>query len=40
MVVDILNKILGDYVLNLDTKQLKIGIWGGKFLDVFIEGTG
>ncbi|KAL5288954.1 hypothetical protein ACFFRR_009268 [Megaselia abdita] len=29
MVVDVLNKILGDYVVNLDTKQLKIGIWGG-----------
>lgn len=32
MVVDVLNKILGDYVVNLDTKQLKIGIWGGKFV--------
>lgn len=31
IVVDILNRVLGDYVENLDTKQLKIGIWGGMY---------
>ncbi|KAM8714231.1 hypothetical protein ACLKA7_014379 [Drosophila subpalustris] len=29
VVVDVLNKVLGDYIENLDHKQLKIGIWGG-----------
>lgn len=36
MVVDILNKILGDFVVNLDTKQLKIGIWGGELFSTFL----
>jgi hypothetical protein len=30
LVVDLLNKFLGDFVENLDSSQLKIGIWGGK----------
>ena len=30
LVVNILNKFLGQYVENLDASQLKIGIWGGK----------
>ncbi|XP_067839210.1 vacuolar protein sorting-associated protein 13A isoform X2 [Heptranchias perlo] len=29
LVVDVLNRFLGDYVVNLDTSQLQIGIWGG-----------
>ncbi|XP_068961725.1 intermembrane lipid transfer protein VPS13A isoform X2 [Petaurus breviceps papuanus] len=29
VVVDVLNRILGDYVVNLDTSQLTLGIWGG-----------
>ncbi|XP_030388188.1 vacuolar protein sorting-associated protein 13 [Scaptodrosophila lebanonensis] len=29
VVADVLNKVLGDYIENLDRKQLKIGIWGG-----------
>ncbi|KAK3590891.1 hypothetical protein CHS0354_020869 [Potamilus streckersoni] len=29
VVVDLLNKVLGDYVENLDKSQLKLGIWGG-----------
>ncbi|TDG48268.1 hypothetical protein AWZ03_005223 [Drosophila navojoa] len=29
IVADVLNKVLGDYIENLDHKQLKIGIWGG-----------
>lgn len=35
IVADILNRYLGDYVENLDRKQLKIGIWGGK-LTIFL----
>lgn len=31
IVVDVLNRILGDYIENLDSKQLSIGIWGGMF---------
>eukprot|EP00058_Branchiostoma_floridae_P017686 XP_002603175.1 hypothetical protein BRAFLDRAFT_226506 [Branchiostoma floridae] len=30
LVVDLLNRFLGDYVENLDRSQLKLGIWGGK----------
>ena len=29
LVVDLINKFLGDYVENLDRSQLKLGIWGG-----------
>ncbi|XP_025082320.1 vacuolar protein sorting-associated protein 13A-like isoform X2 [Pomacea canaliculata] len=29
LVVDLINRFLGDFVENLDTSQLKIGIWGG-----------
>ncbi|XP_053480404.1 vacuolar protein sorting-associated protein 13A isoform X2 [Ictalurus furcatus] len=29
LVVDVLNRFLGDYVVNLDCSQLKLGIWGG-----------
>lgn len=30
LVADLLNKFIGDYVEDLDRKQLSIGIWGGK----------
>uniref|UniRef100_A0AAY5F0U2 Vacuolar protein sorting 13 homolog A n=1 Tax=Electrophorus electricus TaxID=8005 RepID=A0AAY5F0U2_ELEEL len=30
LVVDVLNRFLGDYVVNLDSSQLNLGIWGGK----------
>lgn len=30
LVVDVLNRFLGDYVVNLDCSQLKLGIWGGR----------
>uniref|UniRef100_A0A672P4J4 Vacuolar protein sorting 13 homolog A n=1 Tax=Sinocyclocheilus grahami TaxID=75366 RepID=A0A672P4J4_SINGR len=30
VVVDVLNRFLGDYVVNLDSSQLSLGIWGGK----------
>ncbi|XP_054980004.1 intermembrane lipid transfer protein VPS13A [Sorex araneus] len=29
VVVDVLNRFLGDYVVDLDTSQLSLGIWGG-----------
>ncbi|XP_061671891.1 vacuolar protein sorting-associated protein 13A isoform X2 [Syngnathoides biaculeatus] len=29
VVVDVLNRFLGGYVVNLDSSQLKLGIWGG-----------
>lgn len=29
VVVDVLNRFIGDYVENLDRSQLKLGIWGG-----------
>ncbi|XP_027694898.1 vacuolar protein sorting-associated protein 13A-like isoform X1 [Vombatus ursinus] len=29
VVVDVLNRLLGDYVVNLDTSQLTLGIWRG-----------
>uniref|UniRef100_A0A8C1ZQN6 Vacuolar protein sorting 13 homolog A n=1 Tax=Cyprinus carpio TaxID=7962 RepID=A0A8C1ZQN6_CYPCA len=29
VVVDVLNRFLGDYVVNLDSSQLSLGIWGG-----------
>uniref|UniRef100_A0A8C3VHC8 Vacuolar protein sorting 13 homolog A n=1 Tax=Catharus ustulatus TaxID=91951 RepID=A0A8C3VHC8_CATUS len=29
LVVDVLNRFLGDYVVNVDSSQLKLGIWGG-----------
>ncbi|XP_014442114.1 vacuolar protein sorting-associated protein 13A isoform X2 [Tupaia chinensis] len=29
VVVDVLNRFLGDYVVNLDTSQLSLGIWRG-----------
>jgi len=31
LVADLLNKFIGEYVENLDSSQLNIGIWGGKF---------
>uniref|UniRef100_A0A224XG50 Putative vacuolar protein n=1 Tax=Panstrongylus lignarius TaxID=156445 RepID=A0A224XG50_9HEMI len=34
MVTELLNKYLGEYVENLDSSQLKVGIWGG---DVVLE---
>lgn len=30
IVVDLINKYLGDFVENLDKSQLKLGIWGGR----------
>uniref|UniRef100_A0A3B3Z2I0 Vacuolar protein sorting 13 homolog A n=1 Tax=Poecilia mexicana TaxID=48701 RepID=A0A3B3Z2I0_9TELE len=32
VVVDVLNRFLGDYVVNLDSSQLKLGIWGDAVL--------
>lgn len=30
LVADVLNRFIGEYVENLDSSQLNIGIWGGK----------
>ncbi|CAG7785731.1 unnamed protein product [Allacma fusca] len=47
IVVDTLNRLLGDYFENLDTSQLKLGIWGGdvvlrnlRFRDSALEDVG
>lgn len=38
IVVELLNRYLGNYVENLDKNQLKIGIWGGKLrVELFID---
>lgn len=29
IVTDLMNRFLGDFIENLDKKQLNIGIWGG-----------
>lgn len=36
IVADLLNKYLGKYVENLDASQLKIGIWGGNYLFLYV----
>lgn len=30
IVTDLMNRFLGDFIENLDQKQLNIGIWGGE----------
>ena len=32
IVVELVNKYLGDFIENLDKSQLKIGLWGGKLI--------
>ena len=34
LVASILNKYLGEFVVNLDKSQLNIGIWGGELIIV------
>lgn len=34
LVVDLVNRYLGDFIENLDSSQLKIGIWGGLYSDI------
>jgi hypothetical protein len=36
LVVYLLDKYLGDYIENLDTKKLKIDLWSGMFYQSFI----
>jgi len=31
LVADVLNRFIGEYVENLDSSQLNIGIWGGEY---------
>lgn len=35
IVTDLMNRFLGDFIENLDHKQLNIGIWGGKYFNFF-----
>ena len=35
LVVDLVNRFLGDYIDNLDKSQLSLGLWGGKFRKVY-----
>lgn len=37
LVADVLNRFIGEYVENLDSSQLNIGIWGGKIIFVYLE---
>jgi len=41
VVSNLLNRFLGDYVDNLDSSQLNIGIWGGDVIlnNLSIKGT-
>ncbi|XP_020707369.2 intermembrane lipid transfer protein Vps13 isoform X2 [Athalia rosae] len=41
VVAELLNKVLGDYVQNLDHKQLKLSLWGGDVVlkDLLIKDT-
>ena len=32
IVTELLNKVLGEYIENLDYKQLKLSLWGGNSL--------
>lgn len=34
IVAELLNKVLGDYIENLDYTQLKLSLWGGKNMRV------
>jgi len=29
IIVELVNRFLGDYIENLDTSQMELGIWGG-----------
>lgn len=35
VVAEVLNRVLGNFVNNLDASQLNIGIWGGMFSFLF-----
>lgn len=34
IVAELLNKVLGEYIQNLDYSQLKLSLWGGKHLRI------
>jgi vacuolar protein sorting-associated protein 13A/C len=34
IIADLLNQVIGDYVENLDAKQLSVGIWAGEFITI------
>lgn len=31
IIAELLNKVLGEYIQNLDYTQLKLSLWGGKY---------
>lgn len=35
VITDVMNRFLGDFIEDLDGKQLNIGIWGGRFCFFF-----
>jgi len=36
LVVDLVNRFLGDYIDNLDKSQLSLGLWGGVSRSIFM----
>lgn len=36
VVADLLNRYLGDFIENLDAKQLNLGLWGGMYFIIYI----
>lgn len=36
VITDVMNRFLGDFIEDLDGKQLNIGIWGGMYLQMFL----
>ena len=39
IVAELVNRYLGNFIENLDTKQLSIGIWGGMVMEFFFKIT-
>jgi N-terminal region of Chorein or VPS13 len=39
LVVDLVNRFLGDYITNLDQSQLSLGLWGGEHHVVLYQFT-
>lgn len=37
IVAELLNKVLGEYIQNLDHTQLKLSLWGGKHLQIVLK---
>jgi len=37
LLTDALNRILGNYIKNLNAEQLQIGVWAGRYFDIFFD---